>query len=1037
MKFVEAYLRRPTLLVSLVLLAAVIGGVAYFQIPINLFPDSERPKIAIVTAWPGASAADVEADVTRRIETEVQGIEEVRLVTSTSRDEVSAVTVEFRYSKDLDAAATDVSNALDRIRAELPVGIRPPMIFKVSSATPAVMTIALRPAEGSPLDLAQVRQLAENEVRDRLLRIPEVANVEVFGAHEPAIDVRLDRDLLDRYGISALDVRRALLAFDADQPVGLVTGDREEFLLKRTGRIERPEEAGRIVVAHLPGGDVHLGDVAEIRRGEVEPRSAYHGDGEPAIALNVQRSRRGNAVDTIAAVSRVLPELEREFPGIAFSIPDNQATLIDLSISNMKGALRDAIILTILVIFLFLGDLRSMLLTAISIPFTYLLTFLAMWALGIEFNIVTLTAVIIAVGMLVDDTIVVLENIDRHWRQLGEELRPAVIGGTQEVMLAILSGTYSLVMVLVPIMFIGGYVQTVLRPFTTTLSLALLASYVVSVTVIPLFAPVILRRPRGAGPNAIERAIDRLDRYIVDPLRSFYGWLAALGLRHRWLFLVVGVAVLVVSLAQMPLIGRNLMPPMDTGILVIRYETDANGSLTGSEAVLSRIEAELRRRPEVETISSVVGSEPAVISFGAERTVRQGMLTVHLVDRFHREKTIWEIEKELRERLRDVPGLASLDVFEYGATPLSSIRAPVDVMISGPDLAELDRIAREVERRLREHVRDLTSISRSWRLDTLEAVFRADPEAFGRYGIAPPELAAQLQGAVRGMPASTLRIPNQSGIPWIVRLRADQRARIRDLETFPVRTRRGVVPLAALGRIDLRPTPEKITHQGLQRTIDVQAYRGTRPVSHLQEDVEKALAGLELPPGYTLSHEGEVKQMNESFGRLARALLLAMVLLYFALVPAFDSFLHPVTIMSAIPLGLIGAAWGMLLADKHGCMPSMMGMILLAGIVVKNSILLIDFTLEALRRGVPRERALLDAVSVRTRPILMTAFSTVVGMIPVAMEWAIGLERLSPLAVVAIGGLLVATFLTMIYVPILFTLFDDLATRVRAPFARA
>ncbi len=1031
MSLVERYLERPTLVTSLVLLAAVAGVIAFFRLPINLFPDSERPKIAVVTVWPGASAEDVESEVTRRIEGEVQGLELVRLVTSTSRDEVSAVTVEFRYAKDLDAAASDVSAALDRIRAKLPPGIRPPMLFKVSSATRAVMTIAMRPAPGSALDLALVRQVAENPVRDRLLALPEVANVEVFGGHEPAVEVRLDRDRLARWGLAAADVRRALAEFDANQPVGSVRGTRDDFLFRREGRFARPGEAGSIVVARRPGGEVHLADVADVRPGEVEARSAYHGDGEPSIALNVQRPLAGNAVETIAAVLRELPAIERDYPGIRFSIPDNQGDLIDLSIGNMKGALRDAIILTVLVIFLFLGDLRTMVLTAISIPFTYLLTCVAMWLLGMEFNIVTLTAVIIAVGMLVDDTIVVLENIDRHRRELGEELRPAVIRGTGEVMLAVLSGTWSIVAVLVPIMFVGGYVQTVLRPFTVTLSLALISSWIVSVTVIPLFAPRILRKTAAVRPNRLERLVERLNDLAVIPLRNFYSGLAALGLRHRLLFLLIGVAAFVVSMRQMPLVGRNLMPPMDTGILMVGFEAAPNTSLRESERILSRMEKIIRSRPETVSVSAALGSEPAVISFGSGHTEREGTITVHLVDRFHRDASIWQIADELRGEFRRIPGLASLEVFEYGATPLSSIRAPVDVMISGPDLAVLDRLAREVERRLRANLRDLTSIRRSWSLDTEDAVFVSSPERLADMGISPAALVAQVGVAVRGLPGSTLRVPNQYGIPFVIQLRADQRERVRQLADFQVRTARGTVPLSALGEISFRPVPTKITHQGLRRTIDVQAWRGTRPITHLQEDVERALEGFRLPPGYVLSHEGEIRQMNESFGRLGGALLLGLVLLYFALVPAFDSFLHPVTIMSAIPLGVVGSVWALLLAGRHGCMPAMMGVILLAGIVVKNSILLIDFTLEARRRGEPRDRALLDSVHVRTRPILMTAFSTVVGMVPVALGWAVGLERLAPLAIVAIGGLLAATFLTMVYVPILYTLFDDLAVRLR------
>ncbi len=371
-----------------------------------------------------------------------------------------------------------------------------------------------------------------------------------------------------------------------------------------------------------------------------------------------------------------------------------------------------------------------------------------------------------------------------------------------------------------------------------------------------------------------------------------------------------------------------------------------------------------------------------------------------------------------------------MDVFDFGATPLSTIRASVDVMISGPDLETLDRLGAEVERRLRERGRGLTSVSRSWTLDGTEVRFRADPEKLALYQVSPAVVAAQLQGAVRGVPGSTLRIPNEDGLPIWVQFPSQGRQAASQLESYAVVTPRGAVPLAQLGTLETRRAPAVITRQGLERTLDVQAYRSVQPISHLQEDVEAALAGLDLPAGYTLSHEGEIKQMDESFGRLGQALALGLVLLYFSLVPAFRSWVHPLTIMSAIPLALIGAAWSMLLAGKHGCMPSFMGMILLAGIVVKNSILLIDFIAEARGRGESTLDALIGSVRVRTRPILMTAVGTAVGMIPIAAEWAIGLERLSPLAIVAIGGLLVSTFLTMVYVPVLYSLFEDAGAAV-------
>ena len=1037
MNFVEGYLKKPHLITSLVLLAAVIGFVGYRRMPVNLFPDSERPQIAVVTVYPGASATDVESEVSRTIEKELNTIEQVRRVTSVSKDEVSSVSVEFEYSKSLDSAATDVANGLQKIKALLPDAIRPPMVFKVSSATPAVLTLALRPKTNSPLDLSMVRQLADNEIKERLLQLPQVANVEVFGAHQPVVRVTLERDKLQRFGLTPADVSQRLVAFNANQPIGLLLTAESQFLLKRTGEFQSLAEVGAIVVAHRPEGDVHLADVAAIARGVLEPQSAYHGNGKPAIAVNIQRGTTGHALNTIADVAGALPQLEKTYPGIEFSIPDTQGDLIELSVGNMLDALRDAIIMTVIVIFLFLADLRGMLLAAISIPFTYLMTFAIMWLIGYEFDMVTLTAVIIAVGMLLDDAIVVLENIERHLHEKGTDAHQAVVGGTQEVMLAIFSGTYATIMVLLPIIYIGGFVQTVLRPLSVSLCIALIASYIISVTVIPLLAPTLLRRKPGAGRNRFERLIFRFDTWVVEPLRDFYVRLTAFALRHRVWFLPPAMLLLVLSLRQMPLIGRDLMPPMDTGIVKVNFETDANTSQGQTEQILTRMEEAIYKHPEVTSVSSLLGSEPAVISFGAGRLAQQGNITVHLTDRFHRKATIWDIEDQFRREFAQIPGLKSVDVFDFGATPLSTIRASVDVMLSGPDLQVLDRLGKDVEQRLRKNLRGATSVTRSWTLDSLEVQFVANPEKLALYQISPAAVAGQLAGAVRGMPSSVFRVPNQDGLNVWIQLPAAERMHADQLATYPIQTPLGQVPLAELGKVSRQPVASVITRQGLQRTLDIQAYRSRQPISHLQEDVEKSLRGLELPAGYSLSHEGEIKQMNDSFSRLGMALALGLVLLYFSLVPAFKSWIHPLTIMSAIPLALIGAAWAMLLADKHGCMPSMMGMILLAGIVVKNSILLIDFIATAKERGATTYDALVDSVRIRTRPILMTAVGTAVGMIPIALQWAIGLERLSPLAVVALGGLLVSTFLTMVYVPVLYSLFEDGETAWRRLFRRS
>jgi len=633
--------------------------------------------------------------------------------------------------------------------------------------------------------------------------------------------------------------------------------------------------------------------------------------------------------------------------------------------------------------------------------------------------------VILGVGMLLDDAIVVLENIERHYHKLGAKLEDAVVGGTQEVMLAILSGTYATVVVLVPIIWIGGFVQTVLRPLSLTLSIALIASYLVSVTILPILAPFILRLGGKMERFRWELSLDRVVQgKVLHPIQEFFVRTVGVALRHKWSFIVPAVVLLAFSSrVVVPLIGRDLMPPMDTGIFRVTFESYPNTSLGQTEALLGAAEKAIWRQPGVTMTSSTLGSEPGVLSFGSGRNPQQAFVTVHLVNRFQRKETMWEIEGKVLADLQTIPGIRFPAAFDYGATPLSTIRSTVDLMISGPDPVVLDNLRQQVQQRLMT-AGGITSVVPTWTLDRVEYRFLPDPEQLAIYGVNAATVAAQVGGQVRGFPATLFRVPNQDSFAVWVQAEATRRDSPSRLETLPILTPRGTVPLASLGRIETATVPTLYTRQDIAPTVDLLGYRNVQAVTHINANVDKAMAGLKLPPGYTITEEGERKTMDEAFSALMAALVLGLILLYFSLIPAFKSFLHPLTIMVAIPLGMIGATWSMLLVGKHQCMPAFMGMILLAGIVVKNSILLIDFIEEARGRGESLEEALTGSVRVRTRPILMTAVGTAVGMLPIALQWAIGLERLSPLAVVAIGGLMVSTFLTLIYVPVFYDMFE-------------
>ncbi len=1024
MNFIEPYMRRPHLVLSLVLLLSVVGILGYKKMPFNLFPDVDRPQISVVTVMPGAAAADIQNDITLPIEKEASTIDMALKVTSTSKDEVSVVTVEFGYKKGLDAAATDIANAISKVSARLPQGIRPPQIFKISQATQPVMTLALSPKPGLPIDMAKIRELADNQIREELLRDPEIANVEVFGGYQSEIAITLDQDRLNRFGIGINEVVAAVSAQNQNIPHGMVINKERQYLFKTEGSAKGIDELASLVIARRESGIVYLRDVATISQSVQEPQSAYHGNGKRAIGINILRGQEGHALDTIEAAERLLPGLRARYPYIDLDISYSQKDLIQRSVDNMLEALRDAIVITVLVLFLFLANARTMLLCAIAIPFTYLITFAFMWLFGFEFHMVTLTGVILAVGMLLDDAIVVIENIERHYHKSDKDLKEVVVGGVQEVMIAIFSGTYATIVVIIPIVFIGGYVQEVLRPLSLSLTIALAASYIVSVTIIPILAPIILKK--GHHLNPLEEAIKRISDGIVNGIRDFFAGMLTVAIRHRFAFIALAFLLLIVTMNILkPLVGQSIQPPMDTGIIKINFETDPNSSLARSEEVLTRMEAAIARQEGLVSISSTLGSEPSVVSFGSGKNPQQGAITVNLIDRFHRKASIWQIQDNLRKEFSQIEGLKSVDVFEFGATAISSIKAAVDVMVTGPEHQKLAEIGQEIKGRLQE-APGLNTLSTSWAIDKKEIVFKADRQRCAYYGLSPKEVAAQAQIALQGGIASTFRVPNEDGIPLRIRLSEQYRDHTDKLSYLMIKTPMGPVPLSSLGSLSEAYVPAILTRQDMQNSINVFGYTSKAALSHIMDNVQRSLQGLRLPAGYRISQEGDAKQGKANFEALTMALGLGMVLLYFSLIPAFRSFIHPLTIMSAIPLALIGAIWSLLITGKQQSTGAFMGVILLAGIVVKNSILLIDFIESAKEKGATTIQALTDSVRVRTRPIIMTAFGTSVGMLPIALERAIGLERLSPLAVVAIGGLMFSTFLTLLYVPIFYTVFEDL-----------
>jgi len=1033
-KFMDWVFDNPHLVVVLSVLTLVLGIYASVAIKTDLFPPTARPTVAVLVAEPGASSGDIAAYVVRPIERACQSSSGVRRVSSVSKDEVGVVTVEFEYGKSLQAAVTDIMAALDRVRAQLPADVMDPQVFKIGDFSAPVMTLAVRPAPQAHLGLPLVRQLTDNNLKDVLLNLPEVADVEVFGGGLREISIQVDPARLAALNIPFSVLIDAIRAGNRDVPDGFLLDKRAQIVIKTRGELKRALQLGDIPVPHA-GKVVHLRDVAVITNTVADPTSAFHFNGKPAVAINLLRHEDANAVATIKALKKQLPRIRRAFPQLQIEIADSQERIIDQSVDNLVRSLFDTIMVTVLVIFLLIADVRSALVAGISIPFTYFLTFTVMLLTGMQFDIVTMTAVILALGLLVDDAIVVLENIERRYALVGGDLRLVAREATKEIMQADFSGTFSTIIVLVPIMFLGGYVQKVMLPLTAVLSIALLSSFIVSVTIIPLAAPYIIRNT-NKGERPLLALLNRLAGYFqmtfVDRTRDFFAAAFEVVYRHKVLFLAGIVILLPISLRQMGIVGRDLMPPMDTGIVKVAVETESDFPVTRTETLLTAIESLVAQQNGLLAQLSYIGSEPGLISFGSGRTGQQISMTINFVDRFHRKRKIWAIEKDLRREIQGLPGVKSVEVTEFGATPLSSIAATVDVQLSGGDFQTLDRVGAQVAGKLALRP-GFTSVTRSWTMDRSEYRLLIDSGECARHGLTPVDLSYQVALAARGIPVSVMRVFNQDGVKVRFRMNETMRGDMERLLSLPIQTAGGVtVPLRALARAEKIFVPSVITRSGLAYTIDIHGLRATAPVSFLYDQRTAALALVHLPAGITVSSEGEMKQMNESFGRLGKALVVSILLLYFTFVIIFRSYLDPVVIMLTIPFAAIGGVWGLLIMNRHGCMPAFMGFILLTGVIVNNAILLIDFVKVYRREGHPLLEAVRMAIRVRTRPILMTATTTIVGMAPIAAERAVGLERLSPLAVVAIGGLVIGTFLTLIYIPVLYVLKERLVARFQS-----
>ena len=1016
--WVSKIISKPHIVISFLALFLMSGILGYQKIYRNLFPNSNYPEVAVVIVEPGASAKTIAGNVAVPVEEELYALDEIRRVYSTTIDEVTVIKAEFEYSKDIDTAVSDVTNALSKIKSKLPTDILEPQIIKITEATAPIEVISLSPKSGYKIPLVDIRDLASGELKHALLKIKGVANVDIFGGYEKELQIILDKAKLDSYHLSLASVIASIKKSDKDYAIGFITNSKQRYLLTSKGKEEQIAKLGNIVIAP----NIRLRDISVIRFGHYLNSAAYFGNKKEAIALAIQRSISADVLHTIKSVEKVVKEFEQKYPKISFEVSDTQKDTIEQSITNMFESLRDAIVMSTIIVFIFLASFRQILVVLVTIPIVYATTIAQMWLVGIEFNVVTLTAIILALGLLLDDTVVVMENIQRHYKELGKPIKQAVLEGTREIMFADLSGTITTMVALFPMLFVGGYPQTVFAPLVGTLLLALLASYIISIIAVPLLSLHILSiqnrwliRSEEMFHKIIGKANDITQRFfatIVDAITSskFLGFISVV-----ILIVLFGISARKV----MPLVGQELMPPMDTGALNIKITTDANLPIESSEKLMRRVNEIISKEEKLLRVSGSIGSEAGVLSIGSGSGIDHLKIVATYVDRFHRQKDIWQIASNLREEIIKLPHVKYLDIAPYGATAMSSIRANIDTLISSDDYTKLPSVAKDIQEALSK-TKGIVSTSVSWDMDKRVYDIVIDELEALKYKISRVDIINQIQLALRGAVVSTF--PRVNSKDYLVRAwlpKEDILSQDKIMQLL-IDTPKGKVPLTQFATLLIHKEPSLITREGLQYTIEVYGNRDKAAISHIMDNYNQHLKSVKIPQNITVSQIGDEAQFKASAKRMIGAIGVAITLIFLTLIVMFGNIKISAMILFSIPLTLIGASWTLLAMGYHVSMPVMMGFILLSGIIVNNAILLIHFAITEIQRGIDKKSAMLEAIKIRTRPVLMTAFAVSAGMWPVAKGAAIGLERLAPLGAVAIGGLIVGTFMTLVFIPAVF-----------------
>jgi HAE1 family hydrophobic/amphiphilic exporter-1 len=1011
-------IKRPIFATVMILALVVLGIFSYRRLSVEMFPNVEFPVVSVVTVFTGASPETVERELSKRIEEAVNQVAGVKHVFSTSREGVSTVVVEFRLEEKVNDAAQEVRAKVASIRGDLPTSIEEPIIQKLDFNAAPVAALAIQSSSLSPRELTT---LVEKKVKKRFESVAGVGKVDMVGGQKREITVDLDPVRLDSLGMGVNDVVNGIRSENTNTPLGRITRGSAEYPLRIDGK---PEQAGQyrsMVVAQRGGRPITLGEVAQVSDGVEEKRRLALVNGQPAIGLDIYKQSGGNQVELVDTVKKVIAKVQKELPpGVTISLVRDGSIMTRESLADVKETLIIGGILTILIVFCFINSWRSTVITGVTLPISVISSFIIMNALGMTLNVMTLMALSLAIGLLIDDAIVVRENIVRHL-EMGKDHMEAARFGTSEIGLAVFATSMSIIAVFVPVAFMKGIVGRFFYQFGISVAFAVLVSLFVSFTLDPMLSSrwhdpsIHLQGKRKGIARWLETFNSWFDR-TADRYRAAIGW----ALDHRKSVMALALASFVAGIVIFGTLESSFMAQYDKGEFQISFKTSPDASISETEGRMNAVLAAIKGFPEIDHTYATIGA-------GDSGTVRDGLLYVKLKERSERKKNQFVLQREVREQLHKVAGI-TFSIEEVGQ--IGGAQKPLNVNLKGDDLTVLKQLGARLKEELYK-VPGIVDLSMTLENDIPEYRLRVDRDKALSAGVTTNDIVGAVGRLVGGEAISTYEDEDGDAVDVRIRLPEELRrnpSQVADLRVSVPDASGGIklVSLASLTSMVVAASPTEINRRDLARQVTVSANLDNLPVGTAVKHVEAASKRINMPPGYSVNLSGEAEDMAESFGYMGESLILAVLFVYLILAAQFESFFEPFAIMLSLPLSIVGMAGMLKLTGDTVNIMSLIGLIMLMGLVTKNAILLVDYAKVLQRRdGLGRREAVILAGRTRLRPIIMTTLAMIFGMLPLFLAIGSGAEMRAPMARAVVGGLITSTFLTLLVVPVMYTVMDD------------